>query len=249
MKNSAQEIKARLAADKFALLSGAEVVVPAEFEAERARFFGEWQDLELDRYLKGGARFRRRRFAWFFFDAADERISRHPVETYFQSSGLNSYSGGIDRSFAPLSRASGESPFLHHLIRFDFHQLPIPAERHAQRWTVDVHQIRVEVNGDEEGLPTPEGMHRDGDDYVCAHLIARKNVLGGESSVSDDDGKVLARATLCKPLDTLIVWDPFVLHGVTPIVPRECGTPALRDMLLIGFHRRILPPSERAQRG
>lgn len=244
MKNSAEIIKARLVADKFALLSGEDVVIPANLESEGARFFGEWQDLELDRYLRGGARFRRRRFAWFFFDAADERISRHPVETYFQPSGLNSYGGGIDRSFAPISQASGESPFLHHLIRFDFRQLPIPEERQAQRWTVDVHQIRVEVNSDEEGLPTPEGMHRDGDDYVCAHLIARENVLGGESSVSDDDGKVLARTTLSKPLDTLVVWDPFVLHGVTPIMPRERGMPALRDMLLIGFHRRILPPSE-----
>ena len=35
-------------------------------------------------------------------------------------------------------------------------------------WYVDVHQYRIEALGEDVGKPTPEGIHRDGADWVLA---------------------------------------------------------------------------------
>src|SRR6185437_8355479 len=36
----------------------------------------------------------------------------------------------------------------------------------TRRWHIEVHQFRIEARADEAGEPTPEGVHRDGVDYV-----------------------------------------------------------------------------------
>jgi hypothetical protein len=39
-------------------------------------------------------------------------------------------------------------------------------------------------------------------------------------------------------MDTLIVWDPHVLHGVSPTRPVDPDEQAIRDTLLIGYDPR-----------
>ncbi len=39
-------------------------------------------------------------------------------------------------------------------------------------------------------------------------------------------------------MDTVLVWDPYVMHGVTPIHPKKPGEPAIRDVLVIGYNYR-----------
>jgi hypothetical protein len=38
------------------------------------------------------------------------------------------------------------------------------------------HQFRIEARPGEQGKPTPEGMHRDGVDYVLVLLVDRRNI-------------------------------------------------------------------------
>lgn len=151
----------------------------------------------------------------------------------------------MDRKFAPLSASSLNNRFLHELIRFNFRQLPVGPDRVGQSWTIDVHQIRISATGDERGEPTPEGMHHDGDDYIAMHLIGRHNAAGGVSTVCDNNGTPLMSRSLQQPMDTLMVWDPYVMHGVNPISPEIPGQQATRDVLLIGYHYR--PNSKRPE--
>lgn len=61
-------------------------------------------------------------------------------------------------------------------------------------WThIDCHQFRIEARCEALGQPTPEGVHRDGVDYVFVMLVNRVNIESGTTSVHDLDGRLLER--------------------------------------------------------
>jgi hypothetical protein len=113
---------------------------------------------------------------------------------------------------------------------------PTPAG-HVPTWHVEVHQFRIEARQGEAGRPTPEGMHRDGVDYVLVLLINRSNIASGMTSVHDLSGKTLGHFTLTHPFDAALVDDTRVMHGVTPVEPVDPAAPAFRDVLVVTFRR------------
>jgi hypothetical protein len=100
---------------------------------------------------------------------------------------------------------------------------------------VEVHQFRIEARNDAIGQPTPEGMHRDGVDYVLVLLVDRTNIRSGETSIHDLAGKTLGSFTLTSPLDAALVDDSRVMHGVTPVEPLDPALPGFRDVLVVTF--------------
>lgn len=201
----------------------------------RQHLWSDWDDLKPDNYLKNNSRFRTRRFANFYFLPSTQEVRPLPHKAYFQESKLNSYAGGIHRELAPLKKATLINPFLHELIKFNFRHFPVDDGMAEQSWNVDVHQIRIVATPGEEGEPTPEGAHHDENDFVCMHLINCQNTLGGVSTIYDTNRKPLESFTLHDPMDSVIVWDPHVMHGVSPICPRDLDKRAVRDMLLMGY--------------
>ena len=69
----------------------------------------------------------------------------------------------------------------------------------------------------EQGRPTPEGLHRDGVDYVLVLLIDRENIESGTTTIHDRDGGLLGSFTLTHALDAALVDDARVFHGVTAV--------------------------------
>jgi hypothetical protein len=47
----------------------------------------------------------------------------------------------------------------------------------------------------------------------------------------------LGSFTLTAPLDSALVDDSRVYHGVTPVVPLDPAAPAYRDVLVVTFRR------------
>ncbi len=101
-------------------------------------------------------------------------------------------------------------------------------------WSI-YHQIRTVATAVESGEPTPEGIHHDENDFVWIHLIKRKNITGGASGIYSNDQKLLASCTLHKNMDSIVFWDPKVMHGVTSMHPKDLTKNAIRDVLLICF--------------
>jgi len=110
-----------------------------------------------------------------------------------------------------------------------------------QPWFVEAHQFRIEAAAGAPGFPTPEGVHHDGVDCVLITMIARTNLDGGETVIEDDDGNRLAQFVLHDPLDTAVLDDPRVRHGVTPVAPADPAQPSCRDVLVLTWKRGGVP--------
>jgi hypothetical protein len=198
-----------------------------------AAFSESWNDLELDRYLAEGGRCRKRRFAVYTIDS-DGSIERQPHQPHFQHREYNALFGGLERWFAPIEAASGAGPTMRAVLAFCARTFGALAPSGA-RWHVEAHQFRIEAGAEAPGQPTPEGVHRDGVDFVLVLLISRVNIVSGVTTVYDLGGAPLGTVTLTDPFDATLVDDSRVAHGVTPVVPLDPARPGCRDVLVVTF--------------
>ena len=196
-------------------------------------FAGSWDDLGLDTYMADGGRYRKRRFA--AFAATADGIVRKPHQPHYQSRDYNSLNGGIERWFEPIESGIAAGPSMRGILALCqslFEQLST-----ITQWHVETHQFRIEARAGTEGRPTPEGMHRDGVDFVLVLLIGRRNIARGVTTTHDLSGKVLGSFTLTDPLDAALVDDRRVMHGVTAVEPLDAREPGFRDVLVVTFRR------------
>jgi len=200
-------------------------------------FASSWSDLGVDTFMADGGRYRRRRFA--AFAASAEGIRRKPHQPHYQSRDYNALNGGVARWFSPITEEVAAHPAMqailgtcHHL----FHSLT-PEETRPPVWHVEVHQFRIETGAGQTGLPTPEGMHRDGVDWVLVMLVRRENIASGETMMEDVAHRPLGSFTLTEPMDAALVDDERVFHGVTPLGRLDPALPAYRDVLVVTFRR------------
>lgn len=233
------EAAASLAAEGFAHVHAAtmrQALLPAGL-ADWDGFAASWNDLGLDRFMADGGRYRRRRFATFAVSAGD--IRRKPHQPHYQSRDYNALNGGIARWFAPVTEAIAAHPATRAVIGScdALFTALTPAETRPAIWHVEMHQFRIEAQADSEGRPTPEGLHRDGVDWVLVLLVRRQNVASGETTIADQHRRPIGGFVLTEPLDSALVDDARAFHGVTPIRPLDPAAPAWRDVLVLTFRR------------
>jgi hypothetical protein len=200
-------------------------------------FAESWDHLEIDEHMADGGRFRRRRYARFRVEGG--ALTREAHGPHFQSLAYNALNGGVDRWFEPVSEGIGAHPVTRRLLDlcaevFTKAEGARPSERD---WNIEMHQFRIEPSPQEAGRPTPEGMHRDGVDWVFVGLVARIGVAGGVTGIADAAGRSLGSFTLVEPLDAVFLDDHRVRHGVTPIEILEPGRAAHRDVLVLTFRK------------
>lgn len=194
-------------------------------------FAASWGNLKPDEYLAQVGRHRRRRHA--IYSAVDDGpITRAPHQPHYQSSTYNALQGDIERWFAPVMPEVGDSESLHTILRFS-RDLFGELAPDIRQWHIEVHQFRIEARSDQSGEPTPEGVHRDGVDYVLVLLIDRQNILSGTTSIHAENGRELGSFTLTAPLDAALVDDSRVFHGVTAVTAQDPARPAHRDVLVV----------------
>ncbi|HEX3346853.1 MAG TPA: 2OG-Fe dioxygenase family protein [Acetobacteraceae bacterium] len=199
------------------------------------KFTASWDAMQRDTYMRDGGRYRRRRHA-IFATRPGEPVRRCAHAPHFQTLDYNNLNGGIRRWFEPMPPAIGASETLGTILRATrslFDDL-----RPGTSWHVELHQFRIEAQLGEAGQPTPEGMHRDGVDYVLVLLIGRRNIASGTTTIHDLGGRTLGSFTLTVPLDAALVDDCRVFHGVTPVEPLVAGAPAFRDVLVVTYRAR-----------
>jgi len=211
--------------------------------ADWAEFARSWDALELDGFMADGGAYRRRRYA--SYAVRSTRVTRLCHQPHYQTTRANPLNGGIDRWFAPVDDATGHHPVLRRLLTLCARTFAagagVSAERHD--WMVETHQFRIEATADADGLPTPEGVHRDGVDWVFVCLVGSSNVEGGVTTIHGADGRPLDSFTLRTPLEAMVLDDHRVRHGVTPVRVQQHNAQACRDVLVLTFRSGC--PSER----
>jgi hypothetical protein len=199
-------------------------------------FADSWNDLALDPYMADGGRYRRRRHA-VFSAPAGAPIDRGPHQAHYQSLEYNPLHGGIARWFEPIAPAVAAGETMRSILawcRAMFERLaggPRP-------WHIEVHQFRIEARPNEIGRPTPEGLHRDGVDFVLVLLVNRRNIASGTTTIHSLTGERLGQFTLTTPLDAAVVDDTRVAHGVTPVEAIDPQAEAYRDVMVVTFKVR-----------
>jgi hypothetical protein len=137
----------------------------------------------------------------------------------------------------PITEVVARHPAMRAVLRTShalFDRMTPKAVRPAA-WHAEIHQFRIEARPDEPGRPTPEGMHRDGVDWVLVLMVCRENIASGETTIYDLKKHPLGSFTLAAPLDAAWVDDSRVYHGVTAVRPLDPLVPAYRDVLVVTF--------------
>jgi hypothetical protein len=234
--STARSLLTSVAQDGYAFVRGEgmrDILTPFGSLADWSRFAASWEALEVDHYMADGGRYRQRRHAVYAAEPTGA-IRREPHQPHYQSLDYNPLHGGIERWFAPIADEIGNSQTLDTILaccRSLFGELA-PG---TLSWRIEVHQFRIEARPEASGRPTPEGLHRDGVDYVLVLLVNRRNIASGVTGIHQFDGEALGSFTLTAPLDAAIVDDRRVAHGVTPVEPIDPAVPASRDVLVVTF--------------
>jgi hypothetical protein len=225
-----------LAAERHAFAPGAAVAAWLGVGPQQwADFAGHWDRLGADRHMNDGGTYRQRRYGAFSLRRPG-LMQLLPHGPYEQPLYINPLNGGVPREFDPLEPSFAGHVVLASLLAgladvFD------AIECATQRWTVRLHPYRIRADMGTPGLPTPEGLHRDGVDHIVTMMVRRRNVEGGATLVTDEARRRLWEHTLGEPMDLHLADDLRTMHAVTPIV---CATPrlqAFRDVLVVAFSR------------
>lgn len=229
-----------LTLDGYARLSAAGVadVLGTGALAEWTTVARSWDDLPLDTFMGDGGRYRRRRHACVSID--DGRISREPHQPHVQTRAHNPLNGGVERWFAPADDAVVGHAAVQALILRLGQAFAVTAGVSAAdaRWFVELHQFRIEATAAAAGHPTPEGLHRDGVDWVAIVLVGHENLRGGVTTITDAAGRPRAQFALTEPMELVVLDDRRMRHGVSPVEPADRSVPAHRDTLVLTYRDR-----------
>lgn len=225
------DLETTLARDGFAFLRAGDMRALLGALSDWDAFASSWNGLCLDAYRPERDRLRRHAV---LAAAPGQAPSLQPRQPHYQAPQYNALYGGVPRDYEPIEPDVVAGPSMTAVLSFA-RALFDAMKPGVASWKIELHQVRIEATTAKPGRPTPEGMHRDGVDFVLVMLVRRENVASGTTTVHDPEGRERGAFTLAEPLDAALVDDARVLHGVTPIEPLDPAKPAYRDVLIVTF--------------
>jgi len=234
------EIADRLVAEDFLFIESSRIVellslISQTDIGDDQAFLDSWNRLEQDRYMADGGKYRKRRYAVYAIQNPGETARPMPYQPHYQTVDYNPLNGGVARYFAPILDDLHRSPTLAALLELGNRVFSQLSGNH--QWHIELHQFRIEARDGRDGKPTPEGVHRDGVDFVIVVMIKRVNIESGATTIFDLDHRLVGEFMLLDTFDTVLVNDRRVYHGVTPITQLDPSREAFRDVLVITFRK------------
>ena len=231
-----KSLNEKISRDGFCFVAAADARPLLAELSDWPSFEASWNDMPLDTYMADGGRYRRRRHATLSVVAGAREAMLEAHQPHYQSLDYNNLNGGVARHFEPIRRDIVEGASMSALLTLCIEVFGTLAP--DRTWHVEVHQFRIEAVAQQQGMPTPEGVHRDGVHYVMVLMVKRHNIAEGTTTIHDIAGRQLASFTLTQPLDMTLVDDERCLHGVTPVMPIDPAKPACRDVLVVTFRAK-----------
>ncbi|MDX7990564.1 2OG-Fe dioxygenase family protein [Xenorhabdus littoralis] len=199
-------------------------------------FINSWNELELDQYMGDGGKYRKRRYSTLSSDVTSGKVKLEDHQPHFQTKHYNNLNGNIARHYEPIKNEIIKSEIIKSIFCLS-HDLFTELSPKGN-WHIETHQFRIEATDNQVGKPTPEGIHRDGVDYVVMLCITRINCIGGESTIYDKNKNKLSSFTMKSPFEMVILNDKELFHGVGSIFRKNKEKKSIRDMLVITFSKK-----------
>jgi hypothetical protein len=182
-----------------------------------------FDDLPVDPYIKGN--YRQRRLSRFSIAGND--LIKLPHGYLFQSKEYNPLVGDIKREFSEIDDK---------MIKLDVFRKMVLAFSDSCKLhpevEIGVHQIRTTCSPNSYGNPAPEGIHRDGTDFIGIFSVDRQNIEGGETHLYTAKKEKPVFKKVLHPGELLLVNDNEFYHFTTPIKPASDGI-GTRDVFVL----------------
>lgn len=180
--------------------------------------------LPADTYAAEGLR--SRRYSCFFLDA-NNTIRKLTQKDFMQTKEYNSYVGDVQRKFEPIEdNVVQDLAFLQMFIEFR-KNTGLSAES-----VIEVHQIRWHCDRTVK-IPAPEGIHRDGFDYVAVYMVNTINLDGGDIMVYPTPESAPIYKKRLQPGEYLVVNDKQIYHYAAPLVPMANENEGCWDLIVL----------------
>ncbi|WP_162842968.1 2OG-Fe dioxygenase family protein [Neisseria animalis] len=224
-----------LPADKIKQIMG-EILLHYPTKETVRTFIQSWEGLGEDTFMADGGKYRQRAHAVFETVSSEQSIQLLPYQPHYQTKDYNTLNGGVARYFQEISGDFLQNEVFEALIKLAY---SVFSKCKPKNYFIGVHQFRITAKEKNIGLPTPEGVHRDGVSFVFMVMASRCNVEGGETAIYDLERNKLSAFTLSETFDAAIVDDTQVFHGVSPIFRKDENIEkAYRDVLVITFKEK-----------
>ncbi len=198
------------------------------------QFRRSWDHLLPDQYMGDRGRYRARRYQVFEYSTESQSLTINPDQRHYQARDYNRLNGGIYRVYEPFTHET-----LINRAFLTIQRLTIATARRlkpgVKQWHIEAHQFRIYASGEEVGRPVPEGLHKDGVDFVFVFFVQRVNVRGGVSKIYSEDSQILATHQMRSSRELMVIDDRELWHHVTPIYPCISRQQAYRDVLVLTF--------------
>ncbi|MFF5480065.1 2OG-Fe dioxygenase family protein [Streptomyces sp. NPDC012935] len=246
-------LESELSKNGFAKWNLADVFGISESDSNYQALAGEYDNLPEDPYAAGSGRYRRyarglylpwsKEFSWI---PATEDQSRDGMNGYYQGNHNPEYVGVV-RNLPAISERARNNQLLLDIIDFDFQQTRWNDVDAVWPLHVGVHLIKLSIDEDGgEAVSSPNELHQDGEPFVFAHLMYRRNAEGGDNVIAPPkyrgmqphqvpDDEVMASFELTRPLEAYGITDKLVSHYVGPIRKSDGEGPGERAILLTDF--------------
>jgi hypothetical protein len=182
-----------------------------------------FDNLPVDPYIKGNYRLRR----LSRFIVSGDKLIKLPHGYLFQSKDYNPLVGDIKREFTELEDALIELDIFKNLVLAFSDSCKLHPEAE-----IGVHQIRTTCTPDNFGNPAPEGIHRDGTDFIGIFSVDRDNIQGGETHLYTAKKEKPVFNKILNPGELLLINDHKFFHYTTPIKPIGDGI-GTRDVFVL----------------
>jgi hypothetical protein len=170
-----------------------------------------YQRLPKDPYVDGDFRYRR----LSRFIAPEQKLRALPHREFLQTDSYNHLLGNIRREYDELEASVAMSDAFIHMLS----EIKKGLNLDLSSSVLGVHQIRIVAQKNSSGHPAPEGIHKDGFDYIAIICMDRFHVSGGVTELYEDPNGSPIFSKVLRPGEILFCNDRSRFHFTGPLEP------------------------------